>query len=152
MASVDWFVGFQVIYFTSTSYNLLENMRVMLKSGKLAKLKTEKYGGNYLCHGRVRIYVTEGWLRWLRILYRIKLQRLFPLLAEIRKTSLDFYYIMVTLVTPDWDTCCGFSRLLVCPRHPAAPACTWGNREWEGVCGGVFKVHSAGHPLKCGGT
>ena len=24
------------------------------------------------------------------------------------------------------------------------------NREWESVCGGVFKVHSAGHPLKCG--
>ena len=44
------------------------------------------------------------------------------------------------------------SNLLVRSRHPAAHACTWGNREWEGVCGGVFKVHSAGHPLKRGGT
>ena len=43
-------------------------------------------------------------------------------------------------------TCFRVSRLLVCSRHPAAPACTGGNREWEGV----FKVHSAGHPLKCG--
>ena len=30
------------------------------------------------------INVTEGRFRWLRILYRIKLRRLFPLLAEIR--------------------------------------------------------------------
>ena len=37
------------------------------------------------------INVTEGRLRWLRILNRIKLRRLFPLLAEIRKTSLDLY-------------------------------------------------------------
>ena len=58
MASVDWFVGFQVIYFTSTSYDVLENMRVMLKSGKVAKLKTVKYGEPV--HFEVTIYVTEG--------------------------------------------------------------------------------------------
>ena len=27
---------------------------------------------------------------------------------------------------------------------------TWENREWESVFGFVFKVHSAGHPLKRG--
>ena len=30
--------------------------------------------------------------------------------------------------------------------------CTGGNREWGSVCGGAFKVHSVGHPLKRGGT
>ena len=28
--------------------------------------------------------------------------------------------------------------------------CTGGNREWGSVCGGVFKVLSAGHPLNVG--
>ena len=37
---------------------------------------------------------------------------------------------------------------LVCSRRPVAPACNWDYREWESV----FKVHSAGHTLKRGGT
>ena len=45
---------------------------------------------------------------------------------------------MVTLGTPDRGTLLRFPRLLVC------------NREWGSVCWGVFKVHSAGHPLNAG--
>ena len=38
----------------------------------------------------VVVYVTEGRLRWKRILYRIKLRRLFPLLAEIQLETARF--------------------------------------------------------------
>ena len=39
------------------------------------------------------IHVTEGRLRCRGSLYHIKLRRLFPLLVEIRKTSLDFNHL-----------------------------------------------------------
>ena len=48
---------------------------------------------------------------------------------------------MVTLGTLDWVPAQRFPRLLVCSRHPVAPACTWDYREWGSTAG----VHSTGH-------
>ena len=60
---------------------------------------------------------------------------------------------MVTLGTTDLCTC--FPGSLDYWRAPGARPhlhVPGGNREWGSDRGGVFKVHSAGHPLQRGGT
>ena len=66
------------------SFNLirLKSKKIYFSCSKCEKL-CEKL--------KMCINVMEGRLRWSRILFSIKLRLLFPLVAEIRKTSLDFY-------------------------------------------------------------
>ena len=60
---------------------------------------------------------------------------------------------MVTLGTPDPGTCFpGFPDYWFAPGTQPHLHVPGGNMEWGSFCGGVFKVHSAGHLFQRGGT
>ena len=59
---------------------------------------------------------------------------------------------MVTRGTLDRGTCLKVSQIIGLLQAPSRTCMYLEKRECESVCGGVFKVHSAGHPLKHGET